>query len=464
MRWELEKSALLLFTLAFMLLVPLLNAQSGCKPIGEVCSANTECCSANCEFNRCGPSRPWHEGIYVWVSLAVITSAAFIGLAYMAAKLFQLNVLDAWVKIEIQELAAGVIIAVFCIALVASVNASAGFLISAPPGGTPAPNVGEMAKGALQGIYDDGRALYGKLGEAYFEIARIAAFSYTAGVGLGVVSLSYSSSPASGLYPLVSEVGAAMDAVGNLLLFLAAQQSFIIFFINASQVMLPVGIFLRCFSLSRKIGGVVLAAVIASSVIYPAAFAISNEVYKGFRSDLRTTTAGIQVEKTGNPPTTGLVCNSLMKEFIESPLSLLAAVLTSGLGDFASKAATLLVATLLGGEIGWSIVICLPLQFLGVPYGACALWVTKIYVLIKSLFPVIVGGFLASYSPELGGADIHSSYFAPLQNYAVPAVAKFGVLSLVFSLIPVIIAMSLLRSLAVTFGGEPQLYGISKII
>jgi hypothetical protein len=38
------------------------------------------------------------------------------------------------------------------------------------------------------------------------------------------------------------------------------------------------------------------------------------------------------------------------------------------------------------------------------------------------------------------------------------------VLSLVFSLIPVIIAMSLLRNLAITFGGEPQLYGISRMI
>lgn len=463
MRWEPKIGTLLLAMLALTLLVPLLHAPAP-REIGETCSANAECRSVNCEFGRCGPSKPWHTGIYVWIGLAVAISAAFIGIAYMAAQLFQLRVIDAWVKIEMQELAAGVIIAVFCIALVASVNASAGFLISAPPNGTPPPNVGEMAKGAIGDIYADGRELYRKLGDAYFNVARIASFSYTAGIGLGVVSTSISSSPAAGLYPLVSEIGGSMDAVGTLLLFLAAQQSFIVFFINASQVMLPVGIFLRCFSLSRKIGGVVLAAVIASAVIYPAAFAVSNEIYKGFRADLQATTAGISVKDPGNPPATGLVCSSLMKGFIESPLSLLAAVVTSSLPDFASKLATLLVATILGGEIGWSIVICLPLQFLGVPYSSCSFVVTKIYVLIKTLFPLIVGGMLTGYSPPLNSADLGALYFNNMRDFALPAAAKFGVLSLVFSLIPVIFAMSLLRNLAVTFGGEPQLYGISKII
>ena len=234
--------------------------------------------------------------------------------------------------------------------------------------------------------------------------------------------------------------------------------------------MLPVGVFLRCFSLSRKMGGLVLASIIASAVIYPAAFAISNEVYKGFRADFQATTAAINVKDPGNPPLTKFVCSSTMKSFIESPLSILVDIIGQNAGS-AGKVASLIVASILGGEIGWSIVICLPLQFFGVPYSTCSLIVEKVYVLIKSLFPVLVGSTLVSYSPDLSGGDVRNWYLGgtpgaegSLLTMALPAAAKFSVLALVFSLIPIIITMSLLRSLAITFGGEPQLYGISKLI
>jgi hypothetical protein len=57
-----------------------------------------------------------------------------------------------------------------------------------------------------------------------------------------------------------------------------------------------------------------------------------------------------------------------------------------------------------------------------------------------------------------------SGFYEPLRAYALPAVAKFSVLSLVVFFIPLIIAMVMLRNLAIVFGGEPQLYGISKLV
>jgi hypothetical protein len=83
-----------------------LSADS-CQPVGNTCTANTDCCSINCQSNRCEAPRPWFEGIYLWVGLAVMISAGFIGLAYMAAQLFRISMMDAWVKIEIQELNTG---------------------------------------------------------------------------------------------------------------------------------------------------------------------------------------------------------------------------------------------------------------------------------------------------------------------------------------------------------------------
>jgi len=38
------------------------------------------------------------------------------------------------------------------------------------------------------------------------------------------------------------------------------------------------------------------------------------------------------------------------------------------------------------------------------------------------------------------------------------------VLSIVVFLIPIIMTITLVRNLAITFGGEPQLYGLSKLV
>ena len=465
MRWE-PKAAFFLFVMLILAALPH-ELHGICQALDHVCSIGSDCCSLNCGSSLlCEPAVPWYSGIYIWVGLAVLISSAFIGLAYMAAQLFRINAIDAWVKIELQELMTGIIIAVFCIAFVASVNSSAGFLISEKVDGQPAPNVGEMAQATLANIYGDGRELYRKLGGTYFEVAKIASYSYTVGTSAWYVSTSISSSPAQGLYPLVSEIGGAMDSVGSLMLFLAAQRSFVIFFINASQIMLPVGIFLRCFSLSRKVGGVVRASVLASAVIYPAAFAVSDAVYHGFQKDLQDTTKNIHVTPAGNPPLTRMVCSQFMQGFIESPLALATSLLTSGLG-VGGGLITEAVSFVFGGEVGWEIAICVPLEicpFPCVPYPVCSSIVEHVYVFVKSFFPIIMAPFLISYSPSLNMDSLKADYLTNMQTFALPAAAKFGVLTLVFSLIPLIISISLLRSLAITFGGEPQLYGLTKLV
>ena len=447
MRWEPKQSTLLIATLALILLIN--SAWSA--PVTP-------------------PAKQWFSDIYIWVGLSIAISASFLGLAYMAGKLFQLNMLDAWVKIEIQELGAAIIIAVFCVAMIATADSAATFLTGQPPG----TKVGDAANSAIGMVYNDGQALYLKLSEAYFNIAKVASYSYTAGINLGPVSTSISDSPAAGLYPLVTEVGSAMDSTANLMLFLAAQQSFIIFFVNASLVMLPIGIFMRSFSLTRKVGGVVLAAVIASSVIYPAVFLASQEIYKTYQSDLQFYTSKISVRDPGNPPLASVVCSPAMQSFVESPLGALAAGLGSAFGGGGSQIggaigglATEIAGSQLTGENGWKIIIC-RLTGLDLIWPACEPTITLIFVLVKSGFGMIMYPFLSSYvgaGPSgIGSGAMAMDYLQPLQLYALPAVSKFTVLVLVFSLIPIIIAMVLLRNLAILFGGEPQLYGISKLV
>ncbi|MCX6773143.1 MAG: hypothetical protein NTV88_05250 [Candidatus Micrarchaeota archaeon] len=461
MRWEPKPSILLIATLALVLLANSAHA---------------------------APVTPWFSDIYLWVGLSIAISASFLGLAYMAGKLFQLNMLDAWVKIEIQELGAAMIIAVFCIAMVATADSAAAFLTGQPS------HIGDFAKGSIQKVYNDGRDFYRALGDVYFDIAKVASYSYSAGITPGYVSYSISASPGAGLYPLVTEIGGAMDSVANLMLFLIAQQALIIFFVNASVVMLPVGIFLRCFSLTRKVGGVVLAAVIGASVIYPASFAISDAIYKPYSPHLAASTHNLNVIAgsldPGNPPLTGVVCNPAMQYFIQSPLGFAGALIGmvfqngGGVGGAIGMITSEIGAGLLSGETGWQIIVC-PLVC-ATPCAAtvgtgCAQCLAKCYidvqntfVDIKSFYPIAMYPLLTSYvgggvgllplGNYWGGNTIVPKYFEPVRQFALPEAAIFGVLTIVYSIIPIIISMTLLRNLAVTFGGEPQLYGISKLV
>ena len=410
------------------------------------------------ESDIIGGSGIW-SNIYFWAGLAVLMSASFLGLAYMASQLFRVQILEAWVRIELGELVKSMVIAVFCITLIATVNGAAQFL----SGESGATDVISAAQQFMATLYGDAHALYYKLAIVYFNVAKVASYSYTAGTSLaGIATISYSSSPASGMSPLVSEVGQALDAVANYMLLAAAQAAFLKFFGTASLIMLPVGIFLRSFSFTRKLGATLLAATIASAVIYPTSVLLSQQVYGTFANEMKgldasgkdslgggEAFASVRVKETENPPASNVVCNTFMQYFVQSPLPFL------------------------GGEIGWWVVVgtpvCIALAIISGDFIGCMTWmyqlISFIFMLVKAIFPILL--FASVFITMENGTKpdkLLEDYYAPLHDAVLPAVAKFTVLSLVTFIIPLIITLSLLRGLATTFGGEAQLYGLSKLV
>jgi len=148
---------------------------------------------------------------------------------------------------------------------------------------------------------------------------------------------------------------------------------------------------------------------------------------------------------------TSVVCSEVMKYFVQSPIPLI------------------------GGENGWHIVVCLPvcaaLSIIpGFDFATCyqftCKWIIKIiFAIVKAVFPIILYAsvFITMDQGTQPGVLI-SKYYTPLADYGLPAVAKFTVISLFTFLIPIIITLSLLRALAASFGGEAQLYGLSKLV
>lgn len=397
----------------------------------------------------------WQAEVYYWTGLSVLIAASFIGITYMVGSFFELRLLEAWTKVELQELFAGVLIAVFCVGMIASADAAASFLSGKQMG------AGQYALDAIAKIREDGRALYLKLATAYFNVARYASYTYTAGLNLHLVSTSFTQTPGAGFAPLIAELGFAMDGIANYLLFLSAQKSFVIFFVNTAAIFLPVGIFLRCFSLTRKIGGTILGASIAASVIYPASFAISHEIYATFSPQIVQYIEGVNVlPDIRNPPLTNFVCDPVMQSFIQSPLGVVVSAISSSVGGSIGSLVGGFGGVILSGENGWALLICPVLQVTtGYPLTQCWADVRNVFAIAKAGFSMMMYPFLSLYSY----VDIDAA-IANVTEYALPATSIYGVLALVFSLLPIIIGVVAARNFIIYFGGEPQLYGLSKLV
>lgn len=374
----------------------------------------------------------WYDSVYVWLGIAIIMASAVLGLAYMLGSLLEVQILSAWVKVELKELVNTAVFAVFCIGLIASVDLASSWLTGTNNGAIDA------AKNFLKNeLYEDGRALYHKAVETYFNVAKLSGYSYTASSSLYILSIGFSIAPYSGISPLVAQLGQATDTAVSFMLLVASQWSFVTFFESASLILLPVGIFLRAFGVTRKLGALLMGSTIAVGVIYPASILVSKEIYQNFKDDLKNTISQINVPPPPKYPLNSIVCNQIVSHVIESPL-----------------------APVLGGEEGWSFLACLAFPLL---CAALHTIITIAFILARAGFSIAISLYLMS-SGKWGYDTIQSNYVNNIHDYLLPAVAKFSVLSIVTFLIPIIITIVMVRQLVLLFGGEPQLYGLSKII
>jgi len=381
------------------------------------------------------PHAAWYSNIYVWTGLALLMSFAIIALAYMAGKFLEIPVLDAWTKVEMQEIATSASIAVLCMVLITTVNSASQFLSGEPNAITSAQTF------LKDNVYADGQKLYLQLTEAYFKLARVVSYTYTVSQGVFIVAFTVSGSPGSGLSPMLASVSQGMDSVASFMMLASAQYSILGFFGSAAVIMLPVGIFLRSFSLTRKIGGTLLAAVIATAVIYPAAMMVSKVVYSTYSQDLTNTINGIKdVAMPPEPPVSDLICSPLMQMFDLSPLPWV------------------------GGEEGWGTVACWALGWI-VPCPVLFAIIKIVFIVVNNTFGFIMAIPLNLYGEKVATfSKISANYYVPLTKYALPAVVKYIVLSITIFIIPVIMTVTLIKNLTLAFGGEPQLYGLSKLV
>jgi len=381
----------------------------------------------------------WGSGedlvLYGFLAVAVAVSAAFIGLAYMASQLFNVPALGAWVKIELQELVISAVIVVMLVAMAASINSAVAFASGSD-------NAYDAAVNYLDGMRNSGTILHDKLLHVGYLVNIAAGFSYSVSISAIYAGGNYGSAPRSGLGGLAGAVGNAVDSVALTVLFISAQKVFLVFFVSVSTIIMPLGVVLRTFPLTRKLGALLLAAGVGTAIIYPAAIAVAGEIYEVYGQDMQNkiAKADLGVPNIGSPPGSDLLCNPGMQWF------------ASGFGL---------------GDLFWSIAICTPVCAATAAVGGfwacwkgCSNTVTIVYSLMTSSYGLTMWPVSLNYIGEYDAQD----YFDPINANALPAATEFSVLALVFSLLPIIVAIVLIRNFAVLFGGESQLYGLFKLV
>jgi hypothetical protein len=375
--------------------------------------------------------------VFAWWGFLI--AALFIGLAYMAAKLLENPAIEAWVRIEAGELFISLIIIVLLLSLNTGANALTQML-------TGDPSYQAAANSYLEEFRNAAGDLYNRMAEVSFRVNKAVGFSFSASYApFDFISFTASAAPRSGMGELLGAVNNAMDSLSLTILFLEAQRLFLIFFLNAAVITFPLGIVLRTFPLTRKLGAVVLAAAVATAVVYPLGLVVSKQIYNAYSPSILEKAVKLpdQVPDIGRPSVLGvsvveLYCDPLMQQF------------TSAFGM---------------GEVFYDFVICTPACALTLFAGPVCFETCK--RIVEGLYHFVTTGFSAAMMLPLSHYVTKvdaEAYFNAVNDTALPAITNTIVLSIVLSLLPIIASVVMLRSLAVAFGGDAQLYGLYKIL
>lgn len=379
-------------------------------------------------FSFAQPNQRWglDEGLYGVLALAVIVSAAFIALAYMLSQFLSVPALAAWVRIEVQELAISAIIVVFLVGMMATINVAVSF-ISGEEGYFGA------AGDYLDSIAQSGQQLHYKLLRVGFLVNIAAGFSYSTSVAITPIPVggNWGSAPMSGLGGLAGAVGNAVDSVGLTMLLLVSQKVFLVFFVAAAAVVMPLGVVLRTFPMSRRVGALLLAAGVSTAVVYPTALVVSGVVYNAYAPELsqKISNADKDVPNIGRPPASNVMCNPIVQ----------LAISAFGLGDLFYK------------------LLC----WLFPPTAVlCEKGVTVWYSVVSSGVGFGMGMASNAYIGKVNAAE----FVNPINENSLPAATEYVVIALVLSLLPIIATVIMVKNFASLFGGESQLYGLFRLV
>lgn len=201
------------------------------------------------------------------IPITAVVVVIFLAIMNMLASAISSPQIGAWVKAELRELIAGVLLAVIIIT----------FFISSRGIASAITGTGDYINQSaiiIDKILSDSEVGYDR---AFQDVIRAgskvrvtATYAPYLALPLGPVNLIYSEAPLAGVSPLLSSLAAATQGLANnILLFEAIRLLIKLAETAIPTVLLPVGLCLRLIPFSRSIGNSIIAICIGAMVFLP---------------------------------------------------------------------------------------------------------------------------------------------------------------------------------------------------
>lgn len=373
------------------------------------------------------------DTIMFLVPVTVMAMIAFLGITRMLSGTISDPKLEAWVKTEIRELIAALII----------ITALTGATLTASGLGKVLTNEDDAIASAIDIIdtqwiekFDDSFKI---AIEAAGYIKSAATYSPSMSIPLWYVSLSYSTNPLAGSLLLLTPLTMAIQALANAI-FLAEGMRLLLFYsaVITPQILLPGAFIIRLIPFTRKLGNTLIALAIALHIFLP--FSI------------------ILVDK--------------LNDTIDRPNpSMDTDMLTGGAGamTYAAPLCKLKPArVLLGlGDYPFALIVCLPLLFTPggqLAWPGCVLTVQNVvYPIIQIVFQVAFVVTNGIWEPLVSGLDYELNAFDQVMPF-LKEVNSLVLLTYLNLILIATITISGARSLSGALGGEIYMFGVQRLV
>ncbi|RLG19322.1 hypothetical protein DRN67_03000 [Candidatus Micrarchaeota archaeon] len=287
----------------------------------------------------------------------------------------------------------------------------------------------------LEGSTDYMIYIYGQLVAANRYVAKMTSFYFNVAIPLYLAVASVSKAPYAGLGVINSMIGLGMDALASASFIQVAQKMLLRFFENYSlSFFLPLGLILRTFSFSRKLGATLIAIAIGTYVVYPLSIVFAAGVYDQVDKH-------VEINLPHEPPDLHdtAICNPFIQNFMW-----------------------------LGSIFWWYIWFSGPCATATVGWWACMLAnypnAQLIYSAVNSVFLLAYVDVLWDYATA-DPSDIYNAIADPTNpNNALNAVSHNAMITAVLAVFSIILTVVTTRSLSIQLGGDTEFYGIYKLI
>ncbi len=375
------------------------------------------------------------------VGVTAITVVIFLALTNMLGSAISSPQMSAWVKTEIRELIAAVILIfilyTFFIGSRGITNAITGkgdYLIAAE----------NVINGILTDpMYGYDRSMYDIMRSAT-RIRAAATYSPYMSIPLWYVGLTYSTSPLSGAGILFSSLAAATQGLATSIFLYEAVLLLIKFSYTAvPKVLLPIALCLRLIPFTRKGGNTLIAICLAAMVLLPFSVILIGEMHKVITYPKAYLTSG-QLDNL-DPGTWAMTVAEPLCQLM--PIRVLLSL----------------------NDLLFSLVVCAPLLLIPIAgpglYAACQPLVQNV------VYPIIMIVMQVAYDLALLGWIAFSGegkgYAADAFNVLYPFLGNVNnvvLLGYLDAIIMAVITISGARSISSALGGEWYLSGIQRLV